>query len=214
MKKYVALLLCLAMLCIAGVAYAANYAPGDTVKVTVRINSVGGANADIYVNADNDSVLIFQSASLSMGGLGMSLAPQKDGAAFALMSSDYISPLPTGTVGTVTYKISSNAAPGEYKIIVSSSNASVSGSVTVNIPAPECAHTWDEGTVTTEATCTKDGKTEEFRCLYCLELISGGEVNTERAAIMLLDEFRAGKIGNISLESPVSSKDIKENEDG
>ena len=45
-------------------------------------------------------------------------------------------------------------------------------------------------------------------------LISGGEVNTERAAIMLLDEFRAGKIGNISLESPVSSKDIKENEDG
>ncbi|MBE6853563.1 MAG: ribosome biogenesis GTPase YlqF [Ruminococcus sp.] len=33
-------------------------------------------------------------------------------------------------------------------------------------------------------------------------LISGGEVNTERAAIMLLDEFRAGKIGNISLEFP------------
>jgi len=33
-------------------------------------------------------------------------------------------------------------------------------------------------------------------------LISGGEVNTERAAIMLLDEFRAGKIGNITLEMP------------
>ena len=33
-------------------------------------------------------------------------------------------------------------------------------------------------------------------------LISGGEVNTERAAIMLLDEFRGGKIGCISLESP------------
>lgn len=33
-------------------------------------------------------------------------------------------------------------------------------------------------------------------------LISGGEVNTERAAIMLLDEFRAGKIGSISLEMP------------
>lgn len=33
-------------------------------------------------------------------------------------------------------------------------------------------------------------------------LISGGEVNTERAAIMLLDEFRAGKIGNITLEFP------------
>ena len=33
-------------------------------------------------------------------------------------------------------------------------------------------------------------------------LISGGEVNTERASITLLDEFRAGKTGNISLEVP------------
>ena len=33
-------------------------------------------------------------------------------------------------------------------------------------------------------------------------LISGGEVNTERAAIMLLDEFRGGKLGRISLERP------------
>lgn len=33
-------------------------------------------------------------------------------------------------------------------------------------------------------------------------LVSGGEVNTERAAIMLLDEFRGGVIGRISLEQP------------
>ena len=33
-------------------------------------------------------------------------------------------------------------------------------------------------------------------------LISGGEVNFERTATMLLDEFRAGKIGRISLERP------------
>ena len=33
-------------------------------------------------------------------------------------------------------------------------------------------------------------------------LVSGGEVNTERAAIMLLDEFRGGKIGRITLEQP------------
>ncbi len=33
-------------------------------------------------------------------------------------------------------------------------------------------------------------------------LISGGEVNTERAANMILDEYRAGKFGNISLEAP------------
>ena len=33
-------------------------------------------------------------------------------------------------------------------------------------------------------------------------LLSGGAVNTERAAIMVLDEFRGGKIGRISLETP------------
>lgn len=33
-------------------------------------------------------------------------------------------------------------------------------------------------------------------------LISGGEVNTERAAIMILDEYRSGKLGRLSLERP------------
>ena len=33
-------------------------------------------------------------------------------------------------------------------------------------------------------------------------LIAGGEVNLERAAVMLLDEFRGGKIGRITLEAP------------
>ncbi len=33
-------------------------------------------------------------------------------------------------------------------------------------------------------------------------LISGGEINTERAAITVMDEFRAGTIGRISLEQP------------
>ena len=33
-------------------------------------------------------------------------------------------------------------------------------------------------------------------------LISGGEVDTERAAITVLDEFRGGKLGRITLEKP------------
>ncbi len=37
-------------------------------------------------------------------------------------------------------------------------------------------------------------------------LISGGEVNTERASITLLDEFRSGKLGNITLELPAEDK--------
>lgn len=36
-------------------------------------------------------------------------------------------------------------------------------------------------------------------------LISGGEINTERAAAAVLDEFRAGKLGRISLERPQES---------
>ncbi|MCD7771784.1 MAG: ribosome biogenesis GTPase YlqF [Oscillospiraceae bacterium] len=33
-------------------------------------------------------------------------------------------------------------------------------------------------------------------------LVSGGEIDTERTGIMLLDEFRSGKLGRISLEEP------------
>ena len=33
-------------------------------------------------------------------------------------------------------------------------------------------------------------------------LISGGEIDTERASIMVLDEFRGGKLGRITLEFP------------
>ena len=33
-------------------------------------------------------------------------------------------------------------------------------------------------------------------------IISGGEINTERCATMILDEFRGGKIGRITLEEP------------
>ena len=38
-------------------------------------------------------------------------------------------------------------------------------------------------------------------------LVSGGEVNTERAAITLLDEFRSGKLGQITLELPGEKND-------
>ncbi len=37
-------------------------------------------------------------------------------------------------------------------------------------------------------------------------LVSGGEVNTERAAITVLDEFRAGKLGRITLEKPPAKR--------
>ena len=33
-------------------------------------------------------------------------------------------------------------------------------------------------------------------------MISGGEINTERAAITVIDEFRSGKLGRLTLELP------------
>ena len=33
-------------------------------------------------------------------------------------------------------------------------------------------------------------------------LVSGGEVNTERAAAAVLEEYRSGKLGRITLEAP------------
>ncbi|OUP25054.1 ribosome biogenesis GTPase YlqF [Gemmiger sp. An194] len=43
-------------------------------------------------------------------------------------------------------------------------------------------------------------------------LISGGEVNTERAAIMLVDEFRASKWSRITLEKPYQMEQAQEQE--
>lgn len=44
-------------------------------------------------------------------------------------------------------------------------------------------------------------------------LVSGGEVNTERTAIMLVDEFRACKWGRISLEAPPARAAAEEEPD-
>lgn len=50
-------------------------------------------------------------------------------------------------------------------------------------------------------------ETESFEILEFLGkkrgmLISGGEIDTERASVTLLDEYRAGKLGKISMETP------------
>ena len=42
-------------------------------------------------------------------------------------------------------------------------------------------------------------------------LVSGGEVNTERAAVMVVDEFRASKWGRITLEAPPAERESRMN---
>lgn len=41
-------------------------------------------------------------------------------------------------------------------------------------------------------------------------LISGGDINTERAAACVLDEFRSGKLGRITLETPEEYEDDRQ----
>lgn len=64
-------------------------------------------------------------------------------------------------------------------------------------------------------------ESEELEPFDLLELVgrkrgmmmSGGIVNTERAAITVLDEFRSGKIGRISLERPHTAQEKDEAQD-
>ncbi len=42
-------------------------------------------------------------------------------------------------------------------------------------------------------------------------VISGGEINTERAAIMVVDEFRGSKLGRVSFESPDNMQQSQQN---
>ena len=37
---------------------------------------------------------------------------------------------------------------------------------------------------------------------FAFILVSGGEINTERMAKVLVDEFRSGKLGRFTLEEP------------
>ena len=41
-------------------------------------------------------------------------------------------------------------------------------------------------------------------------LLSGGELDTERAALIVLDEFREAKIGRITLDPPPEKKEAAE----
>ncbi len=171
MKKFISLLLCLMLLCLAGTAVAAEYQPGDTVTVTVSVSSSSAVMATISVSA-NTSVFEFVEAKTS----GVSgAAPNSPNGAFAINSPDSIAVL-NGTIGSITLRIKADAAPGSYPISLSASSVfdtnfepaslSVSGGVTVVIPAPKCEHTYDTGVETTPATCDKAG-VKTYTCTKC-----------------------------------------------
>ena len=177
MKKILALLLSLLLLSLACTALAVEVQPGKTVTVTISVagNPDGASSTRVKVDA-NTSVFEFDKAGLGAGISGS--APNKIGGNFVCKSADTVTPL-SGTLGTITLRVKEDAAPGTYNITVSTNSTydadfnkvsiSVSGNTTVVVPAPAHVHTWDDGKVTTEPTCTKDGETT-FTCSSCDEI--------------------------------------------
>ena len=173
MKKLFALLLCVAMICCAAMAFAVEAAPGKEVTVTLSItaNPDGAATLATIGFSYDSSVLEFVKASAAGGYM----AP---GGAAGAFTCNNLEGLPTGSIGTLTFRVKENTTAkstvvrGVVKNAINNSYASVSGfavsSATITITQPEHVHTWDDGKVTTEPTCTKDGVTT-FTCSSCDE---------------------------------------------
>lgn len=161
MKKIAALIITM-LLCIGCVATAMAEKPGDTVTVTVSVtgNPNDAFAGRIKFSFDSDA-LTFVSATKAGDA---NQAPATASGSFLLSN---LSGLKIGSVGTLTFKVNDNAAPGVYAITVwaydcvdaDENEVSISvsaGSVTVESTA--CTnHVWDEGTVTTKPTCAKEG---------------------------------------------------------
>ncbi len=173
MRKLLAVLLSVLMICFAFGTVLAYY-PGDTVSVGIYLHHTDAAMVTVYLSYD-ESVLELQSLTSSVQGSGST-----NSGYLTAWTSDY-SPLPT-QIGTATFLIKSGAPAGTYYVsvdidaILNSNEKPTSGSASagsVTVEKKVCAeHTWDEGVVTTEPTCTTDG-VKTFTCTEC------GEKKTE-----------------------------------
>lgn len=197
MKKFISFLLVamLVVTCMATAVSAAGSAsayvsssqvvnPGQTVNLTVGVTGEF-SNYEMTVSADAGLTITAISgvtSNVSNGKVAYSSASNVSSHSF-----------------TVTVKVADDAAPGSYKVYATPTLAymavpaeedttdgyvdgrvSVSmagGSCTLTIEEPTCEHSWDNGTVTKEATCTEDGEMT-YTCILCgetrTEVIPGG----------------------------------------
>ena len=169
MKKMACILLTL-LFCFSMVsAFAAKAGDTVTVSFSVKANPNAAAFAGVRFSFDT-SVLEFVSAD----GNGAQ-PPQGPNGSFVVNN---ISGIPTGNIGSITFKVKEGAPAGTYTISASVSYAydsdenavtglSVSGG-SVKIESDECEHTWGDWKETTAATCDKDG-VETRTCTACGE---------------------------------------------
>ncbi len=171
MKKFALLLLSLMLVFCFGNAMAAKEVyPGDTITMYISITeSNGEGSARININAGSAPVTFVSASSNSSNG-NMVVAPPNLSGRFSIINTNGIE---TGSVGTVTLRVNSNAAPGTYSVYAVGSMAAtgVSGSVTFTVVKRPCeTHKWKDVT-DVEATCTTDGSGHKV----CSECSTKGE---------------------------------------
>lgn len=181
MKKFISMMLAAAVLmcCMATVAFAAE--PGDTVTITFNASgNPGFATFGAKINYDSSALELVE---IQVGGLcagGMFSAPVSTGIVGYVGMSDVTG---DGTLFTATFKIKADAAPGTYTVSAGLDTATTYNNAgeqvtfgitggTVTVDAPVCEHEWDEGVITTAATCEAEG-VKTFTCTKC------GETKTE-----------------------------------
>ena len=166
MKKIACFLLVVLLLLCCATAYALEAKPGETVTVAIKLKAHEAMMWNCKVKYDKDV--------LEYVGWQSGLSEQFEEASMTFIGMSGNS---GGTVGKVQFKIKENAQPGTTKVSASATginmmegtefSLSASGA-TITIVADACSHTWDNGTVTTPATC-EDSGVKTYTCTNCNE---------------------------------------------
>ena len=169
MKKLFALLLSLMLICFAATALAVEAKPGENVVVTLSITSNPDNAAIATIGFSYDSnVLEYVSASAA----GSNMMP---GGATGAFTCTNLNGLPTGAIGTVTFRVKAGTTAESTVVSAVAQNAYTNAykavsigvnSVKISIVQPKCEHTYNAGEVTTAATCTAAG-VKTYTCTKC-----------------------------------------------
>lgn len=184
MKKMISIMLAavLMLTCMAGVALAAE--PGDTVTVEFyAVNNPGFASFGAVINYDASALELTAITAGSLCSGGMFMPNPANGQVAYINGTDITG---DGLLFTATFTVKADAAPGTYAVSAAvdapenaageAINLVISGGNVV-VDEVVCEHEWDDGVVTTAATCEEAG-VMTYTCAKC------GATKTEAIAAL------------------------------
>lgn len=188
MKRYLVLLMAILLLFVqvnavaesSGIVESVTVKPGDEVTVYFSGISLGAYNFTVNFTYDK-TVLEFVSAKAETIAGATLTAPESgepnvDGVepSFSYMSTT--TPFTFGKIGSITFKVRPEAAPGSYKVeaLVEFASDSKDNDVELGVDTDPLiivekgesgctSHIWDDGEVTTPASCKAEG-VKTFTC--------------------------------------------------